>query len=291
MIPSTLRQLLDDTHEERLVQWQGRDIWLFNAAWGELALALQGAQVLHFAPRNGNGTGWLWMTPTPKDLPETLRGGIPLCWPWFGDERFADESAGHDGPFHGTARHALWRLDAADEHEEGIELHLSPVSRLHSQLVPRVVVQANSQRLHVEVITENRGDTPVKMSAALHSYLAVADVHRCRLEGLAGARYLDKLKGFAEGEQQGELAVRGEIDRIYHTNNELTLDDGERVMRIAKQSSDSTVIWHPDKTLPADVPPQDARHFLCVEAANTRLDPVWLVPGAQHLLGTTLSLA
>ncbi|WP_346797382.1 D-hexose-6-phosphate mutarotase [Halomonas sp. Bachu 37] len=289
MIPSTLRQLMDDTNEERLVQWQGRDIWLFNAAWGELVVSLQGAQVLHFAP--SGGSDWLWLTPTPKDLPGTLRGGIPLCWPWFGDERFADESAERDGPFHGLSRQALWRLEAADEHEEGIELHLSPETRLHSLLVPRVVIQANAQRLHVELISENRGDTPVKMSAALHSYLAVKDVHQCRLSGLAGARYLDKLKGFAEGEQQGELAVRGEVDRIYHTNNELRLDDGQRVMRIAKQSSDSTVVWHPDTTLPADIPMQAARQFLCVEAANTRLDPVWLVPGAQHMLGTTLSLA
>jgi glucose-6-phosphate 1-epimerase len=51
------------------------------------------------------------------------------------------------------------------------------------------------------------------------------------------------------------------------------------------------VIWHPGETLPDDTPEEAARHFLCVESANTRLDPVWLVPGAQHLLGTTLSVA
>ncbi|WP_282038501.1 D-hexose-6-phosphate mutarotase [Halomonas alimentaria] len=324
MIPASLRTLLDETTGQRRAEWAGREVWLANEAWGELALSLQGGQLLHYfpagapdapedarasganpSPETAQATGakpsadaapeamvpggWLWVTPTPQTLPGTIRGGIPLCWPWFADDRYADESEDHSGPFHGTARQAQWRLDAVDEHEEGVELHLSPEQRLHQQLAPRLVVQANANRLHVELITEHTGETPVKMSGALHTYLAVADTFACRLEGLPGARYLDKLAGFAEGEQQGELGVRGGIDRIYHSNAELVLDDGERRLRIARQGSDSAVVWHPGETLPADTPGEVARRFLCVEAANTRLDPVWLVPGAQHLLGTTLS--
>ena len=250
-------------------------------------LSLQGAQVLHFQPTND--TGWLWVTPTPQALPGAIRGGIPLCWPWFADERYADESPERNGPFHGLARHAMWRLDAVDDHAEGIEVHLSPEECLHSQLTARVVIQANAQRLNVEIISENIGDAPIKTSGALHTYLAVNEVHQCRLEGLAGARYLDKLRDFAESEQQGTLAIRGPVDRIYHTNEAVLLNDGQRTLRIGKQSSDSTVVWHPDSDLPSDTPADAAKHFLCVEAANTRLDSVWLVPGAQHLLGTTIS--
>ena len=168
-------------------------------------------------------------------------------------------------------------------------LPVTPEERLHSQLTARVVIQANAQRLNVEIISENIGDAPIKTSGALHSYLAVHDAHQCRLEGLAGARYLDKLRDFAESEQQGTLAIRGPVDRIYHTNEAVLLDDGQRTLRIGKQSSDSTVVWHPDSELPNDTPADAAKHFVCVEAANTRLDPVWLVPGAQHLLGTTIS--
>jgi glucose-6-phosphate 1-epimerase len=256
-------------------------------AWGEMVISLQGAQVLHFQPTGD--TGWLWVTPTPQALPGAIRGGIPLCWPWFADERYADESPERNGPFHGLARYAMWRLDAVDDHAEGIEVHLSPEERLHSQLTARVVIQANAQRLNVEIISENIGDAPIKTSGALHTYLAVNEAHQCRLEGLAGARYLDKLRDFAESEQQGTLAIRGPVDRIYHTNEAVLLDDGQRTLRIGKQSSDSTVVWHPDSELPNDTPADAAKHFICVEAANTRLDPVWLVPGAQHLLGTTIS--
>ncbi|WP_431024091.1 D-hexose-6-phosphate mutarotase [Halomonas sp. H5] len=291
MIPDSLRQLLEVTQGQRRTQWQGREVWLANEAWGELALSLQGAQVLHFRPASRDDSGWLWVTPTPQALPGAIRGGIPLCWPWFADERYADESEDHSGPFHGTARKAEWRLDAVDEHEGGVELHLSPETRLHGQLSPRLMVQANANRLHVELITEHTGETPVKLSGALHSYLAVSDAQACRVEGLAGARYLDKHRDFAEADQQGELGVRGAVDRIYHSNAELTLDDGQRRLRIARQGSDSAVVWHPGEALPEDTDAEAARRFLCVEAANTRLDPVWLVPGAQHLLGTTLSLA
>lgn len=286
MIPPSLRELLDTTEGQRQAEWAGRRVWLARESWGELAVSLQGAQVLHYRPTpvDAGEDGWLWVTPTPQALPGAIRGGIPLCWPWF-----ANESPDGQGPMHGTARKAEWRLDAVDEHEEGVELHLSPETRLHEQLVPRAVVQANARRLHVELITEHRGETPIKYTGALHTYLGVAHTHRCRIEGLAGARYLDKLKGFAEGVQQGEPGIRGAIDRIYQSNHEAVLDDGARRLRIAKQGSDSTVVWHPDDELPADTPAEAAHCFVCVEAACTRIDPVWLVPGAQHLLATTLS--
>ncbi|QFU02695.1 Putative glucose-6-phosphate 1-epimerase [Halomonas sp. THAF5a] len=322
MIPASLRRLLDATDGQRRVDWAGREVWLAREAWGELAVSLQGAQVLHYLPVGAPAAGapdatdatraagasaapddaspygedplvpggWLWVTPTPQHRPGAIRGGIPLCWPWFADEHTADESPDRSGPLHGPARKADWRLDAVDEHEEGVELHLSPLERLHSQLVPRAVIQANAHRLHVELITEHVGETPVKITGALHSYLAVHDAFACRVEGLAGARYLDKLADFAECEQQGELGVRGGLDRLYHTNAELTLDDGAQRLRIARQGSDSAVIWHPADAPPPDTAVAAARHFLCIESANTRLDPVWLVPGAQHLLGTTLSL-
>ncbi|MCL7931162.1 D-hexose-6-phosphate mutarotase [Halomonas llamarensis] len=289
MIPDSLHQQLHATQGQQTITWEARELVLFNQPWGQLIIARQGAQVVHFAPKGERS--WLWMTSTPKTLPSAIRGGIPLCWPWFGDERYADESDDRSGPFHGLARLAPWRLDAVDEHEEGIEAHLSPETRLHSQLNVRAVIQANAKRLHVEIVSENSGETPVKISAALHSYLAVDEIGQCRLEGLVGARYLDKHRGFAEAEQQGILAIHGPIDRIYHSNTPVLLNDGERTLRIAKHDSDSTVVWHPGSEPPADTSTEDARHFICVEAANTRLDPVWLVPGAQHVLGTTLSRA
>ncbi|MGO2415712.1 MULTISPECIES: D-hexose-6-phosphate mutarotase [Cobetia] len=277
MIPESLRALVDATTGQRNVEWQGRTLLIINQPWGELAVCHQGAQVLHYQP--AGDSPWLWVTATPAALPGSIRGGIPLCWPWFADEYPAGETE-----LHGPARKAGWRIDAVDEDEEGVEVHASPETTLHTALTPRVVIFAGRRFLKVELITENNGDAPIKMTAALHTYFAVPDAFACRVTGLAGASYLDKRQDFSRFDQQGELGVRGPLDRIYQSSKIQVLEDGQRRLRIAKQGSDSTVVWHPGDTPPADTSVEDARGFLCVETACTRLDPVWLPPGAQHLL-------
>lgn len=51
MIPQSLRALLDETDGRRECEWADRRVWLAREAWGELAVCLQGAQVLHFYRR------------------------------------------------------------------------------------------------------------------------------------------------------------------------------------------------------------------------------------------------
>lgn len=277
MIPDALSELLSATRGQRDIDWEGRSLLMINDTWGELILSRQGGHLLHYAPPGERG--FLWTTSTPKAPPGAIRGGIPLCWPWFA----APESG--EGPMHGVARTADWRIDAIDEEiEGGVELHLSPTKRLSEQLRPRVAIRANAQRLALELITEHVGETPLKITQALHAYFSVAHTHRCRIEGLAGARYLDKLDDFAERDQVGELGVRSALDRIYHSSQPLILDDGSRRLRIAKQGSDSSVVWHPGERAPEDIPEAERLGFVCIEPACTRLDPVWLAPGAQHVL-------
>lgn len=284
MIPESLRALVDATTGRRDAEWQGRTLLILNQPWGELVVCHQGAQVLHFQP--AGDSAWLWVTSTPAALPGSIRGGIPLCWPWFADEFPEGETE-----MHGPTRKAGWRIDAIEEEEdEGVEIHATPETPLHDALTPRVVIFASRRFLKVELITENRGDTPIKMTGALHTYFSVPDAFECRVTGLAGASYLDKRQDFSRFDQQGELGIRGPLDRIYQSSKIQVLEDGQRRLRVAKQGSDSTVVWHPGDAPPGDTSIKDARGFLCVEAACTRLDPVWLPPGAQHLLAQHISL-
>ncbi|WP_106478833.1 D-hexose-6-phosphate mutarotase [Phytohalomonas tamaricis] len=282
MNDDALRQALAETQGRRDVEWHGRSLLVVNEDWGELVVSRHGGHLLHFAPKGQSG--WLWTTSTPKPAPGAIRGGVPVCWPWFA------ESPDGQGPFHGPARTADWQIDAVDDETEGVEVHLSPCLRLDEQFTPRLVIYANTKRLKIELITEHCGKTPAKLTQALHTYFAVADTHACRIEGLAGTRYIDKLKDNSESEQLGELGVRGALDRIYHSSQPLILDDGQRRLRIAKQGSDSSVIWHPGAEAPSDVLDSEKMQFLCVEAACTRLDPVWLAPGAQHVLAMQVTL-
>lgn len=283
-LPETLTGLIEDTRGQRDAVYAGRSLLILNQAWGSLVVSREGGQVIHFAPKGQSP--WLWLSSTPKALPSAFRGGSPLCWP-----RFADEASDIDLPFHGFARKLVWQIDAVDGDDEGVEVHLSPVDEVGSQLAPRCVIQASRQRLRIELITEHRGTTPVRFTQALHTYFAVRDTHQCRIEGLTGAKFIDKMNDFRETDQIGELAVRGPLDRIYHSARPVILDDGERRLRISKEGSDSTVVWHPDTGHPADMPADEVWHFVCVEAACTRLDPIWLPPGAQHMLAQEISLA
>src|SRR5690625_5956570 len=52
----------------------------------QAVIALQGAQILEF--KNSAGTPLLWLSPQCRFNPgSALRGGIPLCLPWFGPHR------------------------------------------------------------------------------------------------------------------------------------------------------------------------------------------------------------
>jgi len=86
---------------------------------------LQGAHVTSWVPRGEDPV--LWMSARSAFTPGVpLRGGVPLCFPWFG----ADPAG---GPQHGFARTADWAL--LDAHESGAEVVLtlglsdSPASR------------------------------------------------------------------------------------------------------------------------------------------------------------------
>ena len=284
-LPADLMALIADTVGQRDVTWKGRQLLVLNQPWGSLALSREGGQVLHYAPHGK--APWLWLSSTPKSLPAAIRGGIPICWP-----RFADEASDMDQPFHGIARKIAWQINAVDASDEGVEIHISPPKPLEVPLFPRCIILANAQRLRVELTTEHRGTTPVRFTQALHTYLAVRDTHTCRVEGLVGARYIDKMNGGKEGDQADELTVSGPLDRIYHSASPLTLNDTERSLRICKEGSDSTVIWHPgSEARPADIPEAELNGYLCIEAACTRFDPIWLSPGSRHLLVQELSLA
>src|SRR5690606_8857366 len=67
-------------------------------------VALHGAQLLSFCPKGGKDL--LWLSPNCNFSQQgALRGGIPLCLPWFGEH---PEDASK--PKHGFARNQPWQL-------------------------------------------------------------------------------------------------------------------------------------------------------------------------------------
>ena len=254
-------------------------------------ISLKGAQVLSFIPAGGSEL--LWVSPVARMAgPDAMRGGIPVCWPWF-----AAHPTDPAKPMHGFVRTAVWALietgDAADGQAARIVLRTS-TTEAHQALWPhQATVQLTVEvgaRLTLALETINTGATPFDLTGALHTYFKVSDVTQAQVLGLDGIDYLDKVEGFARKRQMGPVVFNSEVDRIYvGTSSATAIEDAglSRRIAIAKGGSTSTVVWNPARERGArmpDVGPEAWRDFVCVETSNAGDDVVHVVPGASHTL-------
>lgn len=253
-------------------------------------IAMQGAQVLAYQPANA-AQDLLFLSPLSRyGDRRAIRGGVPICWPWFGDD-----PSGTGRPAHGFARNRVWQLVTVQQKEnDGIVLTLcltkeaqdDELWRCNYQLTMTIEI---SDQLSVSLTTENRDSESFVVSQALHTYFAVGDIQQTTIKELDGHHYLDKVEGFREKRQQGDIGFSGETDRIYlNSPDNLFIEDQEWSRRIAitAMGSRSTVVWNPWEQVSAltDMHPDAYRYFVCVETANAASDSITLSPGQSHTL-------
>lgn len=254
------------------------------------AIAMQGAHLMQFQP-NGEEP-LIWMSPEASlAAGKSIRGGVPVCWPWFG----AHPDNGKL-PAHGFARTVPWRLNqvhALTESETRLEFELiqTPATRAqwpHACSV-RHIITVGRELTH-ELVTGNHGETPMVIGEALHTYFQVGDVRNATVNGLQGCDYLDKVRGMTRDRQSGPVTFGGEVDRIYLDTPAVTEIRDPAMRRrivIRSQGSHSTVVWNPwleKATQMGDLGPDGYLQMLCVESANAAGDTVTIPPGGQHRL-------
>ena len=159
-------------------------------------------------------------------------------------------------------------------------------------------MRVGGRGLDVELACENLGDAPMQFTAALHTYLRVADLDAVSVEGLSGLRYFDSVKQ-AEALQRMDLLLTGEkgvldLDRIYFDVKErpLLVAEDRRQVVIRQQGFDDAVVWNPGPercAKLADMPPEGWSEMLCVEAASIGR-PIELQPGESWVGRQSLSL-
>jgi D-hexose-6-phosphate mutarotase len=260
----------------------------------EATVALHGGHVLAFQPHGQRPVLWTSrMSQYAAGKP--IRGGIPLCWPWFGPH-----PVDADKPAHGFARLAAWSVvDAVAEDLTRLRLALADSAATRA-LWPHAfrleLTVSIGPDLEVELLVRNPGPASFTCNGALHSYFAVSDIARSSIDGLDGCVYLDKVAGYERREQAGPIAVAAETDRVYvDTAGDCRIVDAdwERRIRIAKTGSRTTVVWNPwierARQL-ADFGDDEYREMVCVEAANAGDDRITVEPHGEHRLGTTFSV-
>ena len=259
-------------------------------ALGSASIALEGGQILTWAPKGQEAV--VWLSPQAKYVPgKSLRGGVPVCWPWFGPH--ATESG---FPAHGFARNKPWEVVSSEQLADGatrLTLKLQQDAETagwwphHAELTLTVTVGA---ALRIELATRNLGDQPITLSEALHTYFHVSDIAGVSVSGLEGCAFLDKVDGGARKTQDGAVTIAGEVDRVYFGTTATTVihDPGlKRRIRIAKSGSGSTVVWNPWAEKGAkfgDMGDDGYRRMLCVETANALDDVVTVAAGGSHVL-------
>lgn len=243
------------------------DIIVVNHPQVRAAVALQGAHLLSWAPVGEQDA--IWLSPDALFIKgAALRGGVPVCWPWFGPAEKPNL------PAHGFARNLPWTLSAHREDEKGVTLTFELHDDAHTRsLWPHAFTLfahfCLGERCEIEL--EARGSFTT--TSALHSYLAVGDIDKISVSGL-GTDFIDKVADGKQGElKDGVQTFCDRTDRVYLTPDACSqiIDRSlNRTLRIAHRHHHNVVAWNPGPALSAsmkDMPDDGYRHFVCVETA------------------------
>ena len=258
---------------QRWLTYQGRELLLVEHPLFQAAFSRQGAQLLHFQPRGDRP--WLWCA--RRWQPHgPIRGGVPICWPWFG--RHPTESG---WPSHGWARLSDWQLLASETHAQGVSL------RWQLELCDwQVTLEAElGEAMQLHLVTRHADSEACQLSHALHAYWRVSEATRVALLGLEDAQGYDLLSR-SDFLQQGELRIEDGCHRIFRRVGLLQLQDLEWQRRLLLDTSGgaNSVVWHPGSRPLTDVGWNEALGFLCVEAASCGPDSLSLKAGEEGVL-------
>lgn len=228
------------------------------------AIALQGAHLLSWQPEGEEPVLWMSSASAFKEG-VAIRGGIPICWPWFGP-------AGK--PSHGFARNMTWELTDHQETDEGVVLTLTLKSSPETlalwphefTLTARFTLGATC---HIEL--ESTGD--FEANSALHTYFNIGDIASVSVKGL-GNSFIDKVDGAKAKQTEGDLTFTGQTDRIYtqpQSTSEIVDPVLKRTLVVAHENNSDVVAWNPGSELSvsmADMPDDGYKTMVCVETAQ-----------------------
>lgn len=238
----------------------------------QAAVSLQGAHLLYWLP-TGEKSPVLWLSDKALFKKQTpIRGGIPICWPWFG--KSAD-------PMHGFARLVDWQLSSHTENENGVDLVLS---LKNNEQTEKYWQHAFTLELHLHLgqtcTAELSSLGSFEATSALHTYFGVSDINKVVVSGL-GADYIERLAQENKPSVVGEMTFNQEVDRIYTESDKTVLiKDVNRTIKLTHIAHSDVVIWNPwvDKAKATnDLADDSYNDFLCAETCRInkplKLDP------------------
>ena len=261
-------------------------------------ICLQGAQLTQFKHKQHGDL--LWLSPDANyQRGASVRGGIPICWPWFG-ALARNPSAVQAGlpsqQAHGFARELDWTLDDVNEFAHGVRLTLSLGHDENTlKIWPhefKLVCQLElGDDITIALTSHNLSDTNMAIAQALHTYFPTPNIHETRVLGAGNGQYVDALDDWQLKKQVGGIGFKQEVDRIYLGNNQYQILTPSKQFSLTCNSH-SSVVWNPwikkSKRL-SGFPSDGYKNMLCIESANVLSDYLQLAPGESQTLRMQLS--
>jgi len=273
-----------------------------DTALATASISLMGGQVLTWHPKSQQEPV-LWVSKLAQYIPrKAIRGGVPICWPWFGahssDNRF---------PGHGFARVFPWDVVSTSIDPSGIvEVQLSlsesdSVTELRPADWPvqvKLSVRIRiGEELEIALITENKSDKDIVLTEGLHTYFNVSDIAFVRVMGLHQTEYVDLTNSNLRRRQSGPIIFEGELGRIFiNCNSNSIIEDPVfcRRIKVIGKGNNSIAVWNPgfeNATKIQDLGSEGWRNMVCVETANALENSVIVKSNQMHTMSANYSVS
>lgn len=240
------------------------DILVIDHPKVKACLALQGAHLLRWQPQKTKPVIWL-SEKTAFKKGTAIRGGIPICWPWFG-------KVAH--PSHGFARNLPWELSAYSEDEEGLLLTLTLKDNDETRQrwpYPFTLIARFKLSHQCEIELESFGD--YQATAALHTYFEIGDIEHVKISGL-GSHYHDKVTDEIVASGDSSLTFSDETDRVYTAPRSASIIHDKslhRTIEVTHHNHSDVVVWNPFEEVSStmtDMSDKGYKTMVCVETAR-----------------------
>ena len=262
-------------------------------------VSLQGAHVSWWRPKSTT-EDILWLSTNARfEKGRSIRGGVPIIWPWFGQHPTDNSYC-----IHGFCKsHSLGACKIRRFKKWSNKTCIKNVahSRSKKQLsydfsLELVIIIGES--LSMNLTTTNNSSFPFVISEGFHTYFYISDIENIKIKGLESAVLTDKVNNFKKNIEGDVITFSdSEFDKVYLNNsNDCFIEDEKfnRVITVKKSNSNSTVIWTPGENKAkkmGDMGTQDEwRRMVCVEAVNALENNVVIYPGKSHTIGSEIAI-
>ncbi|NVK38313.1 MAG: D-hexose-6-phosphate mutarotase [Gammaproteobacteria bacterium] len=262
-------------------------------------ITLQGAQLTQF--KHNNLGDFVWLSPDAiYQQGSSLRGGIPICWPWFGvlekNPAIITQVLPSGLGAHGFARNQNWRITDLNERVDGVTIALQLKDNEYTRSIWPFAFELTCRfhlgdDIRMELVNYNSGDKPFAVSQALHTYFPVKNIERLKIHGANQHRYIDALDQWQSKQQHGPIEIKKEVDRIYLGVIRYEWEDEHHQFTLTS-NSESSVVWNPwiDKSLTLSQFPADGyQSMMCIENGNILDNVISLMPNEHHTLNMVLT--